>query len=151
MYTLSVVHHEAGALGRELRDKSRAWLNKNFASVAAEPAFLQLPAAEVISLLEEEVFAAVMAWVKEGEVGKGELNRLLPLVRFPMMAKPAIWWSRWWWGCSHSACSCSSKSRKTSAAAAEGAASAGHLCDYLERHTQAPEHRAGRQPDRPEY
>jgi hypothetical protein len=39
-------HLEAGALGRELRDKSRAWLNKNFGLVAAEPAFLALPAAD---------------------------------------------------------------------------------------------------------
>ena len=32
---------------------------------------------------------AVMAWVKEDHVSrKGELDRLLPLVRFPMMAKP---------------------------------------------------------------
>jgi hypothetical protein len=90
-------HYEAGALGRELRDKSRSWMNKNFESVAAEPAFLQLPVAEVVALVEpdeleakeEEVFAAVMAWVKESEVvRKRELDRLLPLVRFPMMAKP---------------------------------------------------------------
>jgi hypothetical protein len=36
---------------------------------------------------EEEVFAAVMAWVKEDEAArKVELVRLLPLVRFPLMA-----------------------------------------------------------------
>jgi hypothetical protein len=36
---------------------------------------------------EEEVFAAVMAWLREDEAGrKAELERLLPLVRFPMMA-----------------------------------------------------------------
>ena len=82
-------HYEAGALGRELRDKSRSWMNKNFESVAAEPAFLQLPVAEVVALVEpdeleakeKEVFAAVMAWVKESEVvRKRELDRLLPLV-----------------------------------------------------------------------
>ena len=39
---------------------------------------------------EEDVFAAVMAWVKEDEAARNaELGRLLPLVRFPMMAKPA--------------------------------------------------------------
>jgi hypothetical protein len=52
-------------------------------------------ATEVASLVEsgkleveeEDVFAAVMAWVKEDEAGrKAELVRLLPLVRFPMMA-----------------------------------------------------------------
>jgi hypothetical protein len=40
---------------------------------------------------EEEVFAAVMAWVKEDHGSrKGELDRLLPLVRFPMMARPGL-------------------------------------------------------------
>jgi hypothetical protein len=40
---------------------------------------------------EEDVFAAVMAWVKEDEAArKGELGRLLPLVRFSMMAKPGL-------------------------------------------------------------
>jgi hypothetical protein len=90
-------HFEAGALGRDLRDKSRAWLNANFGLVSAEPSFLALPVAEVASFVEsddlaspeEEVFAAVMAWVKEDHVSRtGELDRLLPLVRFPMMAKP---------------------------------------------------------------
>jgi hypothetical protein len=92
-------HLEAGALGRELRDKSRAWLNANFGLVGAEPSFLALPVGEVACCVEsddlaspeEDVFAAVMAWVKEDEAGrKGELGRLLPLVRFPMMAKPGL-------------------------------------------------------------
>jgi hypothetical protein len=90
-------HLEAGALGRDLRDKSRAWLNANFGVVAAEPSFLAFPVAEVASFVEsddlaspeEEVFAAVMAWVNEEHVSrKGELGRLLPLVRFPMMQNP---------------------------------------------------------------
>jgi hypothetical protein len=44
---------------------------------------------------EEEVFAAVMGWVKEDAAGwQAELGRLLvPLVRFPMMAKRS-WRSR---------------------------------------------------------
>jgi hypothetical protein len=91
-------HLSAGEIGRDLQDKSRAWLHKNFGLVAAEPSFLQLPVADVVTVVEsdnlespeEEVFAAVMAWVKEDEAGrKGELARLLPLVRFPMMADPA--------------------------------------------------------------
>jgi hypothetical protein len=88
-------HLAVGALGRELRDKSRAWLNKNFGLVAAEPSFLELPAAEVAELVEsdeleakeEEAFEAITNWVKEDEAGrKAELDRLLPLVRFPLMA-----------------------------------------------------------------
>jgi hypothetical protein len=91
-------HLSVGARGRDLRDKSRAWLNKNVGLMAAEPSFRQLPATEVASLVEsdeleveeEDVFSAVMAWVKEDEAGrKAELTRLLPLVRFPMMADGA--------------------------------------------------------------
>jgi hypothetical protein len=38
--------------------------------------------------VEEEVFAVVMAWVKEDEVvRKGELARMVPLVRFPIMSQ----------------------------------------------------------------
>jgi len=85
-------HLSAGEIGRDLQEKSRAWLHKNFGLVAAEPSFLQLPVAEIATVVEssnlespeEEVFAAVMAWVKEDEAErKGELARLLPLVRFP--------------------------------------------------------------------
>jgi hypothetical protein len=88
-------HLAVGALGRELRDTSRAWLNKNFGLVAAEPSFLALPASEVAELVEsdeleakeEEVFESVINWAKEDEAGrKAELDRLLPLVRFPLMA-----------------------------------------------------------------
>jgi hypothetical protein len=88
-------HLSAGEIGRDLRDKSRAWLNKNFGLVAAESSFLKLPVTEVVAYVEsdelecpeEDVFAAVMAWVKKDEAErKGELSRLLPLVRFPMMA-----------------------------------------------------------------
>jgi hypothetical protein len=90
-------HYSAGAICRGLRDKSRGWLQRNFALVAAEPSFLALQVAEVVALVksddleakEEEVFAAVLGWVKEDEVGRqAELGQLLPLVRFPMMAKP---------------------------------------------------------------
>jgi hypothetical protein len=92
-------HVEAGALGRELQDKDRAWLYANFGLVAAEPSFLQLPVDEVASFVEsddlaspeEDVFAAVMAWVKEDEAARNaELGRLLSLVRFSMMAKPGL-------------------------------------------------------------
>jgi hypothetical protein len=57
--------------------------------VAAEPPFLQLPVGEVAGFVgsdeleveEEEVFAAVMAWVKHDTAArKAELARLLPLV-----------------------------------------------------------------------
>jgi hypothetical protein len=93
-------HLGVGGIGRELRDNSRAWLNKNFGLVAAEPSFLALPAAEVAELVEsedldakeEEVFQSVINWVKEDEAGrKAELDRLLPLVRFPLMVgAPAL-------------------------------------------------------------
>jgi hypothetical protein len=76
-----------------------AWLYANFALVAAEPSFLALPVDELASFVEsddlaspeEDVFDAVMAWVKEDEAAReAELGRLLPLVRFPMMAKPGL-------------------------------------------------------------
>ena len=92
-------HLQAGAIGRKLRDKSRAWLDTNFPLVSKEPSFLQLPASEVAALVgpdeleakEEDVFGGVLGWVKEDEAGrKAELTQLLPLVRFPMMIKPAL-------------------------------------------------------------
>jgi hypothetical protein len=63
-------HFEAGALGRKLQDKSRAWLNANFGLVAAEPSFLALPVGEVAYFVasddlaspEADVVAAVLAW-----------------------------------------------------------------------------------------
>jgi hypothetical protein len=60
---------------------------------------LELPVSEVATFVasdnlevkEEDVFAAVLAWVKEDEVArKAELDRLLPLVRFPLMKAPAV-------------------------------------------------------------
>jgi len=92
-------HLEAGAIGRELQDKSRSWLSTNFHLVAAEPSFLQLPVAALAPLVESDdvatpeefIFAAVMAWVKEDEAGrKAELDQLLPLVRFPLMTKAPL-------------------------------------------------------------
>jgi hypothetical protein len=86
-------HYSAGMVCRALRDASRAWLNKNFGLVGSEPSFLELPAVDVVSFAEsddleveeEDVFAAVVAWVKKDEAGrKVELDRLLPLVRFPL-------------------------------------------------------------------
>ena len=95
----------------ELRHKSQqAWLNRNFGLVAAEPSFLAVPTAEVVELMElkeregkeESVFECVVKWVKADEVGrKADLDRLLPLVRFPLMAgmcRQLSWWSRW---CQH--------------------------------------------------
>ena len=39
-----------------------------------------------LQMKEGEVFEAVLSWVKEDETGrKAELDRLLPLVRFPLM------------------------------------------------------------------
>jgi hypothetical protein len=82
-----------------LEESSRAWLHKNFGLVAAEPSFLELAADDVASFVEsddldveeEEVFQAVIGWVKEDEAGrKAELDRLLPLIRFPLMNEAAL-------------------------------------------------------------
>ena len=64
-----VVYFAVGALGRELRDKSRAWLHKNFELVAVEPSFLALPAAEFAELVESEELEA-----KEEEVFESVIN-----------------------------------------------------------------------------
>jgi hypothetical protein len=92
-------HLSAGAIGRELRDKSKAWAMLHSEEVLAEPSFLELPAEGVAVLVESDdlsapedsVFGAVMAWVKKDEAGrKPELARLLPLIRFPpLKASPA--------------------------------------------------------------
>jgi hypothetical protein len=64
----------------------------------SEPSFLEPPVSEFVSFVasddleasEEVVFEAVLAWVKEDEATrKTELDRLLPLVRFPRMKEPA--------------------------------------------------------------
>jgi hypothetical protein len=87
-------HLAVGVIGRELRDKSRAWLHENFGLVASGTSFLALPAVEVAELVEsdelegkeESVFELVINWAKEDEAGrKPELDRLLPLVCFPLM------------------------------------------------------------------
>jgi hypothetical protein len=92
-------HYSAGAICRGLQEQSRAWVAKHFAQMAGEPSFLELSGAEVAGLVEsddveateEEVFAAVMGWVKAEEAGrKAELDRLLPLVRFPLMREPGL-------------------------------------------------------------
>jgi hypothetical protein len=44
-------HLQVGTFGRELRDQSRAWHDKNFPLVAKEPSFMQLPPPEVACLL----------------------------------------------------------------------------------------------------
>ena len=92
-------HLSAGEIGRELEESSRAWLHKNFGLVGSEPSFLELAADDVASFVEsddldveeEEVFQAVIGWVKEDEAGrKAELDRLLPLIRFPLMNEAAL-------------------------------------------------------------
>ena len=51
----------------------------------------ELVGSDDVECPEEDIFAAVLAWVKENEgVRKAELDRLLPLVRFPLMAKPGL-------------------------------------------------------------
>jgi hypothetical protein len=79
-------HLAVGAIGWELRDKSRAWLDKNFGLVAAKPSLLV--ASDELEAKEEEVFEAITNWVNEDEAGrKVELDHLLPLIRFPLMVK----------------------------------------------------------------
>ena len=69
----------------------------SFGPVVEDPSFLAAEAEAVASLVdrgevnaaEEGVFGAVMRWVKEDEVARvGALDRLLPLVRFPMLETP---------------------------------------------------------------
>ena len=83
----------AGSCGTRVANFS-----KHFDEMAAEPSFLALSGAQVATLVapdsveseEEAVFAAVLAWVKEDEAARqAELDRLLPLVRFPLMKEPA--------------------------------------------------------------
>ena len=68
---------------------------ESFGPVVSDPTFAAQEAEAVASLIdrdevnaaEEEVFGAVLKWVKEDEGARvGALDRLLPLVRFPMMA-----------------------------------------------------------------
>ena len=67
----------------------------SFGPVVEDPSFLAAEAEAVASLVdrgevnaaEEGVFGAVMRWVKEDDrMRTGALDRLLPLVWFPMMA-----------------------------------------------------------------
>ena len=60
---------------------------------------MQLPVGTLVPLVESDdvatpevyLFAAVMAWVKENEASRmAELDRLLPQVWFPLMAKPGL-------------------------------------------------------------
>jgi hypothetical protein len=91
-------HLAAGALGRELRDKGSMWVGKHLEEVAAKPSLLELLGVEVAALVapdnvdsqEEEIFAAVLGWVKKDKERRAtELDRLLPLVRFPLMREHA--------------------------------------------------------------
>jgi hypothetical protein len=51
----------------------------------AKPSFLVK--SDELEAKEEKVFEAITNWVNEDEAGrKVELDRLLPLVRFPLMA-----------------------------------------------------------------
>ena len=92
------LHLSDSAAGRELHDRSMAFMCDSFGPVVSDPSFLEAEAEAVASLVdrdelavaEEEVFDAVVRWVKADEVARtGALDRLLPLVRFPLM-KPVI-------------------------------------------------------------
>ena len=89
------LHMSESAAGRELHDRSVAFMCESFGPVVSDPAFLAAEAEAVASLLdrdevdaaEEKVFGAVVRWVKEDEGARvGALDQLLPLIRFPMMA-----------------------------------------------------------------
>ena len=88
------LHLSESAAGRELHDRSVAFMCGSFGPVVAGPSLLAAGAEAVASLVdrdevdaaEEEVFGAVVRWVKEDEGARGgALDRLLPLVRFPQM------------------------------------------------------------------
>ena len=88
------LHMSESAAGRELHDRSVAFMCESFGPVVSDPAFLAAEAEAVASLIdrddvdaaEEKVFGAVVRWVQADEGARvGELDRLLPLVRFPMM------------------------------------------------------------------
>ena len=70
----------------------------SFGPVVSDPSFAAQEVEAVASLVdrdevdaaEEEVFGAVVRWVQEDEGARvGALDRLLPLVRFPMMTSTA--------------------------------------------------------------
>ena len=88
------LHLSESAAGRELHDQSMAFMCQSFGPVVSDPSFLAAEAEAVASLIdrdevavpEEEVFGAVMRWVKEDDrMRTGALDRLLPLVRFPLL------------------------------------------------------------------
>ena len=76
-------HLSAGEIGRDLRDRSRGWLNRNLGLIVAEPAFMALPAAEVAELVEvmekaEEV-KEVEKWSGKGSMRfDGVISACLP-------------------------------------------------------------------------
>ena len=69
------LHLSESAAGRELHDRSVAFMCQSFGPVVSDPAFLAAEAEAVASLVdrdevaapEEEVFGAVMRWVKVDE------------------------------------------------------------------------------------
>ena len=88
------LHLSESAAGRELHDRSVAFMCGSFGPKVSDPSFLAQGAEAVASLIdqdevdvaEEEVFGAVVRWVKEDEGARaGALDQLLPLVRFPML------------------------------------------------------------------
>jgi hypothetical protein len=85
------------ALGNELRAKSLAYIDAHFSAVAGAPPFFALPPSDVLSLVardelevaEEEVFSAVLGWVKVDHVRRAPaLAQLLPAVRYPLLTSP---------------------------------------------------------------
>ena len=84
-----------GSRSRELRDRVLGYVLKNFAAVAADESFAELPLEAIAELLgsdklnverEEVALGAALDWVKHDAESRHEaLLQLLPLVRFPMM------------------------------------------------------------------
>ena len=88
------LHLSESAAGRELHDRSVAYMCESFGPVVSDPSFAAQEAEAVASLIdrdeveaaEEEVFGAVVRWVKADEGARAnDMDRLLPLVRFPLM------------------------------------------------------------------
>ena len=92
------LHLSESAAGRELHDRSVAFMCGSFGPVVSDPSFAAQEVEAVASLVdrdevdaaEEEVFDAVVRWVKADEGARAnDLDQLLPLVRFPMMTSTA--------------------------------------------------------------
>ena len=84
-----------GSRSRELRDRVLGYVLNNFAAVAADESFAELPLEALVELLgsdkleierEEVALGAALDWVKHDADSRLEaLLQLLPLVRFPLL------------------------------------------------------------------